>query len=189
MRTLAFLTATAALALAACGDSASDTAADPAADNAAADRSANTDMAADPMMPTTAQAFADMAAASDAYEIEAGRMAQEMGASQAVKDFGAMMVEGHTKSTADLKAAAGEAEGVTVAPEMTAKQEADLEALRNAGDTFDSVYARQQVAAHEMALAMLRGYAENGDSEPLKQFAAKTAPVVEEHLTQARTLD
>lgn len=185
MKTAALFAAVAALALTACGSA--DETADPVADTAA-DQTANADMAADPAMPTTAQEFAAMAAASDMYEIEAGKMAQEMGTAQEVKDFGAMMVEGHTASTADLKAAAGMVEGVSVNAELSAKQQADLEALRGAGENFDSVYAQQQVAAHEMALGMLRNFAEAGDAEPLKEFATKTAPVVEEHLTMAREL-
>ncbi|WP_188643730.1 DUF4142 domain-containing protein [Tsuneonella deserti] len=142
----------------------------------------------DAMMPTNAQGFVDQASASDMYEIEAGKLAQQTGKSQAVKDFGAMMVKDHTKSSADLKAAAGKADGVTVAPKLTAKQQSGLDALKSAGDNFDATYKQQQVAAHEQALSMLQGYAQGGDNGALKEFAAKTAPVVEGHLAQARKL-
>jgi putative membrane protein len=135
----------------------------------------------------TAQQFVDAAAGSDAYEVEAGRMASEMGTAESVKSFGAMMVEGHTKTTQDLTAAAGQA-STTVSPAMNAKQQADIEALRNAGDAFDATYAAQQVAAHQTTLSMMRDYASSGDSQPLRDFATATAPVVEEHLTMAREL-
>lgn len=186
MKAHLFLAAAAgALMLAACGD-ADEPAADATAtgDAMAEQTAASTDAAT----PVTAQAFVDAASASDLYEIEAGRLAQERGTSQAVKDFGAMMVQDHTKSSNDLKAAAAQAGGVTVNPQMTPKQQSDLDALRNAGDDFDSVYAQQQVAAHEMALQLLQGYAAGGDTASLKDFASKTAPVVETHLGHAREL-
>ncbi len=179
------LASSAALALAACGDT-TDEAATP--DTMAEDTALTAEPMADPAMPTTAQEFATMQASSDAYEIEAGRIAQENGGDQAVKDFGALMVEDHTASTEKLKAAAGQAEGVTADPQMTAEQRTNLDALRNAGEDFDGIYLEQQVAAHEKALAMLRNYAENGDIQALKDFAGQTADVVEGHLERARDL-
>lgn len=182
------LAAAATAALAACGSSNEETTADTAT-TADAGMTEPAAPMADPAMPTTAQAFVDAAAASDMYEVEAGKLAEQMGKSQSVKDFGAMMVADHTKSSADLKAAAASASGVTVNPALTAKHQADLDALKNAGDNFDATYKQQQVAAHQTALAMLQGYAQNGDNASLKDFAAKTAPVVEGHLGHARDLN
>ena len=45
-------------------------------------------------------------------EVEAGKLAQEKGASQDVKDFGAMMVKDHTQNNEDLMALA-QTKGVT----------------------------------------------------------------------------
>jgi putative membrane protein len=146
-------------------------------------------MSGDASMPMTAQAFADAAAASDTFELESSRLAQKMGKSAAVKDFAAMMIKDHAKSTADLKAAASKASpAVTPAPKMTAEQQSDLDALKAATGNFDQVYAQKQVAAHEKALAMLQGYASGGDAASLKDFASKTAPVVSGHLDKARSL-
>lgn len=136
---------------------------------------------------TSAQGFVNTAAASDMYEIQAGKLAQQKGKSQAVKDFGKMMVSDHTKSTADLKAAASQA-NVTPAPQMSAKQKSDMTALEGAGDNFDKIYAQQQVAAHEQALALMKSEASGGDAASLKAFATKTAPVIEKHLALARKL-
>ena len=183
-------TAAAVLALSACNNTAEDTTADTTASDTAMSEPAtvNPDATPDAATPTTAQAFVDMASASDMFEVEAGKLAQQIGKSQGVKDFGAMMVTDHTKSTADLKVAAGKAEGVMVNPKLTAKQQSDLDALKNAGDNFDATYQQQQVAAHEMALSMLQGYGQSGDNADLKAFATKTAPVVEGHLSKARNL-
>lgn len=184
------ISAAAALALSACGGGTDTADADAVAtDTAMAGDTTTATPAGAAASAMTAQAFADKQAASDMFEIEAGKLAQSMGKSQAVKDFGTMMVTEHTKSTADLKAAAGQASGVTVTPKLDAMQQSNLDALKNAGDQFDATYKQQQVQAHEMALATLQGYAQNGDAEALKQFASKTASVVEKHLAEARGLD
>jgi putative membrane protein len=136
----------------------------------------------------TAQAFADTAASGDAYEIAAGRLAQAMGKSPNVRAFGAMMVQDHAASTASLKAAAARIAGVTIDPRITALQQNKLDALRGAGSSFDTVYAQQQVAAHELALHQLRDYAASGDAAPLKAFAGDAIAGVESHLVKARAL-
>src|SRR5690606_34650786 len=104
------LAASAALALGACGSS--DDASPP--DVLATDSGvlADANAAAASALPTDAQSFVDTASASDMYEVEAGKLAQTMGTAQAVKDFGKTLETDHTKSTADLKAAAAQVDGV-----------------------------------------------------------------------------
>jgi putative membrane protein len=178
----------AALALAACsggGDANSDEA------NTAPDEQASPTATAEAPAPdaSTPQGFVAMAASSDMYEIEAGRLAQQNGKAEAVKSFGEMMVMDHTNSSAKLKAAVTEAgNGLMVPAEMTAKHQSQLTELQNAGDDFDATYARQQVMAHQEALSLLQNQAQSGTAAPLKAFAAQTAPVVETHLKQAQSL-
>jgi putative membrane protein len=186
MRIRLLLASAAALALAACGSN-DDTTAPPADETS--ELIANVPTPEATPDASTPQGFADTVAASGMYEIEAAKLAQSMGKSDKVKAFAAMMTRDHTKAGDDLKAAAGKADpAVTVAPSMTAKQQSDLEALRSAGDNFDTVYAQQQVAAHEEALSLLQTYGTSGTSDPLKAFASATAKVVQVHLDQARQL-
>jgi putative membrane protein len=141
-------------------------------------------------MPMTAQAFADAASASDAYEIAASKLAETKASSGDVKSFAADMVKDHTKSTADLKAAAAKADGKPMpAGTMTADQQANMTKLQGlSGADFDKEYVTQQVDAHQKALDALQGYAAGGDSAPLKEFATKTATVVQHHLDMAKKL-
>jgi putative membrane protein len=172
-----------AVALAACG---SDDSTAPVADDTAAPPPEAVAEAPDPSTP---QGFVDLAASSDMYEIEAGKLAQDMGSSDAVKDFGAMMVKDHTASSDKLKAAVAEAgEGLMVPTAMLPKHQQLLDALRSAGDGFDALYAQQQVAAHQEALTLLRGQAATGTAAPLKAFAAEVFPVVQGHLDHASEL-
>ena len=192
--------ATLAIATAACNNRADDTAnADVSNEAVMNDMNADTGMNGDmnmadhnmaAMAPTTAAGFATAIAASDMFEIESGKLAQANGTSEAVKSFGAMLVADHTKSSTELKAAAASASpAVTVPATLPPEQQAKLDALKAAkGADFDRLFGEQQVAAHQMALDTLRGYAAGGDNEGLKTFAAKTATVVEAHLKQARDL-
>ncbi|MHA6719038.1 DUF4142 domain-containing protein [Sphingomonas sp. RS6] len=145
-------------------------------------------MGNDAAMAMSGQQFADMMAASDAYEIEAGKLAQQKATTDELKDFGREMVEDHSDSTEKLKAAAAQATpAITPAPAMNAEQEANLEALRSAtGSAFDTAYKTQQTAAHEKALTALRAYAANGDVAPLKTFASGAADTVSEHYDEIR---
>lgn len=184
-----------AFALGACGGTADNTATTTTMDNMAstdtldmgntADNAMMTGMAASP-----AQQFADTMAASDQYEIEAGKLAQDKATAQGLKDFGKMMVTDHTKSTDMLKDAGAKANPpITPNPVLNAEQEANLAALRAAtGADFDTAYKAQQVAAHEKALAGLKDYAANGEVPELKQFATDTAKVVQTHLDKIKAM-
>jgi putative membrane protein len=185
-----------ALALAACGDSTPNTT-DGMATNMDDMNMAGMDMTGDNMagMETNmaaevspAQRFANDVGASDYYEVEAGKLAQEKAQNQALKDFGRMMVDNHTQSTEKLKAAGAKANPAIVPnPALTAEQETNLAALRAAeGAAFDQAYKAQQIAAHEKALALVQGYAADGDVPELKSFATDAQKVIQEHLTKIR---
>jgi len=116
--------------------------------------------------------------------IEAGKLAQQKGTTQGIKDFGAMMVRNHTESTAKLKTAAGSASpAIMPNPKLTPELEANLARLRSAtGPDFDTEYRTQQIVAHQKALASLEGYQASGDVQQLKDWAGQTAPIVRGHL-------
>ena len=106
-----------------------------------------------------------------------------------IKDFAQMMINDHTQSSNNLKAAAKE-DGVNVPTEMTSAHAAKVGALGDlSGDTFDRKYMQMQVEAHQEALALMKGYAASGDSKALKQHAEKTAPVIQTHLEHAEKLN
>jgi putative membrane protein len=185
-----------ALALAACGGnettntSTTTTTVDnttelPADANVATDNVVAADAAASP-----AQKFANDVGASDYYEIEAGKLAQDKAQAQGLKDFGKLMVEHHTASTDKLKAAGAKASpAIAPSPALTVEQEANLEALRKAeGAAFDTAYKTQQVAAHEKALTLVKGYAADGDVPELKKFAGEAEKIVQAHLTKIKGL-
>lgn len=139
---------------------------------------------------TPSQKFANDVGASDFFEIQSGKLAQEKAQNQALKDFGAMIVQHHTESTNKLKAAGAKADPAIVPnPALTAEQEANLAALEAADAAqFDTLFKQQQTVAHEKALALVQGYAASGDVAELKAFASEAQKVVQSHLTKIKGL-
>ena len=55
-------------------------------------------------------------------------------------------------------------------------------------EEFDALYIKQQVKAHTKAEKMFDAYAERGDNPAVKQFAANTLPMIQQHLKEAEKL-
>lgn len=143
-----------------------------------------------PTDETSAPEFVAKAAASDMFEIEAGKIALERSTNAGVRTFAQMMIDGHTKTTADLKAAIGSS-GLTITPPATlpdAKSTAlaDLRAVDAAG--FDKAYMDGQVDAHQAALNLMTRYAQDGDNAQIQGAAAAMMPIIQQHLDKARTI-
>lgn len=131
-------------------------------------------------MAMSPEQFVNAAAASDAYEIASSELALERIQSGELRQFAQQMITDHRKSSADLKAAAG---SIQPQPNMTPAQQQMVEALRSAqGAQFASLYRDQQMQVHRQTLETLRGFADGGQDAALRQFAANTAPVVQNHL-------
>ena len=139
---------------------------------------------------SSAQEFANKAAASDRFEIESSKLAANSASSAAVKDFAAMMVKAHTDSTGKLKATLASDPSELVADDtLSVEQQAELNSLKDKkGAEFDTAYAAQQVSGHEKTLAELKNYAATGDNAGLKALAQELIPTVTEHLNKAKAL-
>jgi len=178
-----------ALALAACGQRNDEAASDV---NVAVDNGVVVDngMMADAALPTSAQGFANTAAASDRFEIESSKLAATQGQSAAIKSYAAKMISAHQESTAKLKTtASGLNPPVTPDDTVSAAQQQDLDGLKGkTGADFDTAYAAAQVKAHQAALDALNAYAASGDTPALKEFASGLVPTVTAHLNMAKGL-
>jgi putative membrane protein len=136
--------------------------------------------------------FIAKTAATDAFEQDAGNLAQKRSDNADVKAFGAMMVKDHTDTTAKLLAVLDKdrlpkpSRNANPDPNQ-AKQLTDL--VHAPKGQFDRAYAHSQVVAHQQALALMQEYAANGDNPDLKKLAADTEPVVQHHLDMAQKLE
>jgi putative membrane protein len=134
-------------------------------------------------------AFVKKATVSDMYEIGAGHIAETKATSADVKTFASRMITDHTKSSDALKAILSK-KGHTVAPPpLDAKHKAMLNKLRGASaQDFDSLYAQQQIQAHQEAVMLFTSEQQSGTDPDIKNFAAQTLPVIQQHLSMAQQL-
>lgn len=143
-----------------------------------------------PANEAAAPDFATKAAISDMFEIAASKVALERSTNKDVKAFAQMMIDAHTQSTADLKAAIA-ASGQTIAlPETLPQDKMDaIDDLKKAdAKDFDKKFMDAQTDGHQAALDLMTRYAQDGTVPAIKDFATKTAPVVQTHLDKAKAI-
>ncbi len=127
--------------------------------------------------------YVKTAGASDLYERQSSELVLQTSQDPKVKAFATMMIAHHSKSPADVKAAAAKAK-VKASPPVLMPAQAELIAQLRAeqGPARDARYIAQQKAAHGQALSVQKAYATEGTAAPLKEAAAKIVPVVEHHI-------
>lgn len=126
--------------------------------------------------------FVKKAGASDLYEVTASRL-ETSSKNPKVRAFATEMVKDHTKSTAEVKAAALKSGLKPTTPVLEPAQAADITALKAvSGAARDSLYITQQKAAHQEALALHKDNAAGSSAPALKAASAKIVPVVEHHI-------
>ncbi|WP_082444097.1 DUF4142 domain-containing protein [Sphingomonas sp. Leaf242] len=129
------------------------------------------------------------AGASDLYEITSSKVVLETTQNPALRDFAQTMVTQHTKSTADVKAAAMKSRVKVAPPKLTPLQQELVTELRaEKGTARDAAYVAQQKAAHGQALAVQKAYATEGTAPALKTTAAAIVPVVEHHIMMLKAM-
>lgn len=122
--------------------------------------------------------FMRNAAEGGMKEVEMGKMAEQQGKSDAVKEFGRRMVTDHSKANTELTAIA-QRKGVQLGkakPKMS----------KMSGANFDKQYIDSMVKDHEQDLAEFEREASNGSDPEVKAFALRTSKVIEKHLALAR---
>jgi putative membrane protein len=142
-------------------------------------------------LTSSTKGFVDAAAQSDMYEVQAGQLASMRAHMPELKKFAKEMVDAHTMTSSQLKSILAKAAPDTMPPtELDSRHQGMLNDLKGAKDEdFDGRYIAQQVAAHNEANILMRGYAKDGDSADIKMFAAETQPKVQMHLDMINDID
>ena len=182
-----------ALSLAACskgGDNATNAPSAVTNAEAAATPSANpasTDLSTTDV--TKAPNFVTLVADSDMFEVQSSKIALQRSTDDGVKSFARMMIAAHTKTTATLKGLIADQNNLSPPTALPSDLQGKLDNLGSVSPAdFDKSYLDDQVDGHQSALNVMQRYAKDGDLEPLKQFAADTAPTVQQHLDKAKAL-
>ena len=118
--------------------------------------------------------FIQKAAGGGQQEVENGKMAEKQGKSAEVRSIGARMVADHTRMNKELTALANR-KGVTFDTRGVKAQN-----IPAAG--FDRQYLMLLDEVHKSDIADFEKEAKNGDDKELKAWAAKTVPILRQHL-------
>jgi putative membrane protein len=188
-----------ALATAACGkrDNASN---DPGEANATATATTVATDTSAPATTDTAAATGATAASShaaqfltnaieaDNAEIKAGQAAQDMGSTQAVKDYGKMLVNDHTKAK-DQASQVAMALNVPVPTGTPPDADAELKmATSMSGAGFDKDFLAAMIKDHQNAIDMFQQEAGSSDPAQVTDLAKQTLPTLKKHLQKAQSL-
>ena len=104
--------------------------------------------------------FVRQAAQANYAEVQLGKLAEEKGTNQLVKDFGQRMVTDHSKANDELKPIAAK-DDVALPNKMDLKDQALYNRLSKlSGGQFDRAYIHAMVRDHQSDIAEFRGESE-----------------------------
>jgi putative membrane protein len=126
--------------------------------------------------------FAFKAATGGLTEVVLGKLAQQKGANIRVKNFGMMMVKDHTKANNKLMALAKSKNINLPASPAAAGQKMIDELSKKSGKDFDEAYVNDMTNDHKSDIKEFEYASKNCSDPDLKAFAAKTLPVLKNHL-------
>lgn len=132
------------------------------------------------------RAFVKEAIQGDLAEIQIGKLAQEKGASEQVKQFGQRLQNDHGANLEKARQLAASL-GVAAPTAPDAKQNAAYARLNGlSGPQFDQRFAKKMVRDHKKDIKAFRK--ESKRSGAAGDFAKQTLPTLQEHLKVAKSL-
>lgn len=130
--------------------------------------------------------FVSNAIQTDIAEVDAGQLAQQKGKSQAIKEYGAMMVKEHAAHKDKVAALAPQFDVKPPTGSSVGQKATYLKLKVLSGDTFDRSFAKSMVSAHQSAIKMYQ--AESGKADAAGSLAKETLPDLQRHLEMAQSL-
>jgi putative membrane protein len=136
------------------------------------------------------QKFLDVAAQTDMVEAHLGKLAQDVAASQSVKDYASMLVTDHTQDYQALQTLAGQT-GLTVATAIDAEHNKSVidPFHRLKGAAFDHKYIHDMIAGHTEAITLYKKEAHDAQNPAIRSYAEQTLPTLQKHLDNAKAIE
>ena len=133
--------------------------------------------------------FVTKAAQGNMAEVALGKLATEKSQNDDVKKFGQMMVDDHSKAEQDLEGVASK-NNWNVPKDVSTQQKAERQRLEKlSGSAFDRAYMQMMVKDHTQDVAEFKQEAANTSANAdLKDFATRTYPTLDNHLTRAKAI-
>lgn len=140
--------------------------------------------------PMTDQQFVDFAAQTDMVEANLGQLAQNVAASQPVKDYGQMLVTDHTADYKKLQNLASQANvNVPTAIDAPHNKTMITPFQKLKGKQFDTRYIHEMVAGHTKAIAVYKKEVDDATDPTIKSYAQDAIPVLQKHLDDAKDIE
>jgi putative membrane protein len=123
-------------------------------------------------------------------EIRMGEILVQRGQTQAIRDYGQMLINDHTAALQELRALAESKGGSIVLPEVPAANQGVLNSLERVSDAgFDERARAAAISAHRAAINRHEREVRSGQDPDVVAWARNQLPVLEAHLQQAQTLN
>jgi len=133
--------------------------------------------------------FVSKAATGGTAEVELGRVATQRAVRPSVRSFAERMVADHGRANAEL-AAFARRKGLEVPTALEPSQQAMRDRLSGlSGPDFDRAYMSEIVRDHTEDIALFERAAEISSDPDLKAWAARSLPMLRDHLALARQVN
>lgn len=132
------------------------------------------------------QQFVKQAAQGGMEEIQSGQLAEQKGASPAVKQLGQTLVTDHTMMNDQLKQVARQ-QGFEVPQSVDPEQRQEIQQMRQlSGAQFDKQFTNVQVQDHMKTIQAFQQEAQSTQDPALRNLAQSGIPILQKHLEMAR---
>jgi putative membrane protein len=133
------------------------------------------------------QTFMKEAIQGNLAEVQMGKLAQQKGGSDDVKQFGQKLVTDHSANLEKAKSVA-QSMNMKLPTEPSAKQKAEYQKMSKlSGNQFDKQFAQHMVMDHKKDISEFQQ--ESKKSGAAANFAKQTVPVLQQHLKIAQSLN
>jgi len=136
-----------------------------------------------------AKDFSKDAAQGGMMEVQLGNIAMKNAGSQAVKDFGKMMVDDHTKINSQLKDLAAK-KNVSLPTAVSDSQQKDIDKLsKETGKEFDKDYVSMMVKDHKNEIDAFKKAEDKISDADYKSFISEALPTLQKHLSAIEAIN
>jgi putative membrane protein len=132
--------------------------------------------------------FLNDAAQSNLMEEQLGRLVAEKSANASIKQFGQKLVQDHSAANQQL-AQIAQNKSVTLPTQLDRRHERAIDRLKAlSGNEFDRTFLRDTIRDHERDVREMERESKSGTDSQFKEYASTQLPIIQQHLSQARSL-
>jgi putative membrane protein len=134
------------------------------------------------------QKFVESAAKGGMLEVALANQAASKSNNADVKNFANHLIQDHSKGNQEL-AQLAQKDGLPMPSAMGSDEEKKLQKFSSLnGQDFDRAFIRHEIKDHKQDIKEFSKEAKNGTNPDLKDYASKTVPQLQQHLSMAESV-